>query len=201
MAKGDGRVTPLMLEKPPEPVEKISKPTPQIAEPLGGFSGVVTEPTPGSVLKFRLAPQSDATESNDHADKSESPLRIELIQGDAHERGSRLRQSFEALGKLRTSRSTADWLEAAAALKTDALRLRNSPLARHSSVLLALADALTFTDPADSALNIESYEALEQGLSLLSEPFIGEPAEENFLVRLMSTGWNLAPEVNLEAVA
>lgn len=199
MAERDGGVTPLILEKPPEPVEKVPTPVPQVSEPLGDLPQATTA---GSdvALKFRLAPQASATESDDPTDEAESPLKIELVQENEPARGSRLRSSFNALGGLRNSRSTADWLEAATTLKADALRLRNSPLARHSSVLLALADALTFTDPTDSALDAKSYETLEQSLSLLSEPFIGEPAEEDFLVGLMTHGWNLAPDVDVQVV-
>ena len=108
--------------------------------------------------------------------------------------GSRLSASFAALAGLRTSSTPAAWIETAATLKRDAIKLRNSPFARHADVLLTLADALTFTDPAQ--VDNQSMAALERGLGVLSEPFISETAEEAFLIDLMARGWHLAPSVD-----
>jgi hypothetical protein len=110
----------------------------------------------------------------------------------------RLRRSFIAISALRSRHSAADWLEAASTLKRDAARLRNSHLARHASVLLAIADALTFTEPSDPTLGPEAIIVLDRGLALLGEPFISEPIEEDFLVDMLSHGWNLVPSAGLE---
>jgi hypothetical protein len=59
-------------------------------------------------------------------------------------------------------------------------------------VLLALADALIFTLPSD--LGSDAFGALLEGVRLVTSPFVSETAEEDLLVRLLTTGWNLAPE-------
>jgi hypothetical protein len=129
-------------------------------------------------------------------DESQVEFRVpvtEKPQGTAHE----LRASLGALGQVRRSKEPADWLVAAATLKRDAVRLRGTALDRHSSVLLALADALTFTEPDEPTLSPGSSDALNRGVSLLIEPFVAEPDEENFLVEMMEAGWNLAPSADL----
>jgi hypothetical protein len=128
--------------------------------------------------------------------QAQAPERLGIVL-DQEQPASPLRASFAAISGLRASSSPADWPEAAAVLKRDAVRLRNTHLARHSSVLLALADALTFTDPADPALGGSAAVVFDRSLSLLSEPFIGEPAEEDFLSEMLSQGWNLAPASSL----
>jgi hypothetical protein len=109
-----------------------------------------------------------------------------------------LRSSFTAISRLRAQRSAGEWIEAAGTLKRDAVRLRNTRLARHSAVLLALADALTFTEPSDPTLDQQATTVFDHSLSLLREPFVSEPAEEAFLVDLLSHGWNLAPSTDTE---
>jgi hypothetical protein len=64
--------------------------------------------------------------------------------------------------------------------------------------LLALADALTFTEPTDPTLDSQARAALEHSLSVLTEPHITEAAEEALLVNLLSHGWNLTPSVTEE---
>ncbi|HXR30541.1 MAG TPA: hypothetical protein VN752_05330 [Solirubrobacterales bacterium] len=104
-----------------------------------------------------------------------------------------LRASLEALSQLRSSAATVDWLEAAAVLKRDVVRLRDTNYSRHAAVLLALADALTFTESAEVAAAGEGNTLFGHALGLLSEPYISEPDEEEFLSELLVAGWNLAP--------
>jgi hypothetical protein len=111
-----------------------------------------------------------------------------------------LRASFAALGQVKSSSALSDWIEAAATLKDDAVRLRHTHYSRHSAVLLALADALTFTEPSDSVLDSRTA-MIERGLALLSEPLVTESKEEDFLVDLLSHGWNLTPASTGEPVA
>ncbi len=106
--------------------------------------------------------------------------------------------SLGALRSLRSDHSPAGWSEAAATLKRDAVRLRRTHYGRHASILLAIADALTFTEPDDPTLDTEASTVLERGLSLLAEPHITDSAEENFLTDLLSRGWNLTPSVGEE---
>ncbi len=117
--------------------------------------------------------------------------------GNQHELApGRFRASLAALRALRSDRSPAGWSEAAATLKRDAVRFRHSRYRRHAAVLLALADALTFTEPTDPTLDAQAAAALDRGLSLLGEPHITDSAEEALLVDLLSHGWNLTPSVS-----
>lgn len=193
-------MTPLVLEKPPEPVEKPPPPAPHVTEPLGDSPEGERFPSE-QALKLHLEPTADRDESDQPAEDPDSPLKIELEQASESGREGRLRSSFGALASVRLSHARADWLEAAAALKADALRLRNSHLGRHADVLLSIADALTFTDPEGSSLDEQSLLVLQQGLSLLGEPFVSESAEEQFLVDLLRAGWHLAPAVDPRALA
>jgi hypothetical protein len=86
----------------------------------------------------------------------------------------------------------ADWLEAASVLKRDVSRLRRSNYARHGAILLALADALTFT-AADEVADGSLKSLISHALGLLSDPFIREDDEAEFLGGLLTAGWNLAP--------
>ena len=106
--------------------------------------------------------------------------------------GTAMRGSFEALSELRSEAQTVDWLEAAVILKRDVARLRDTNYSRHAAVLLAVADALTFTDPAEVSAT-RSTELFRHALGLLSEPYISEASEEEFLAELLISGWNLAP--------
>jgi hypothetical protein len=101
-----------------------------------------------------------------------------------------LRASLHALGELRSDAS-GDWLEAATVLKRDVVRLRGSSYSRHAAVLLALADAFTFTEADEVAGSVGSL--VSHALGLLSEPYIAEADEEEFLGELLMAGWNLAP--------
>lgn len=122
-------------------------------------------------------------------------IRFQIPVPDSKQVGSRMRRSFGVLTQVRTSRSAGDWLDAAAVLKEEAVRLRDTQYARHSSVLLALADALTFTDPSDETVEIQAG-TFDRALALLSEPFLAEPEEEDFLVDLLAHGWNLTPSAD-----
>ena len=109
---------------------------------------------------------------------------------------SSLRFSLVALSQAASGHSDdpGDWLDAASVLKRDAVRVRNSSsLGRHASVLLTLADALTFTLPSDPTLKPGATDALKRGLSVLTEPFISTEAEKGLMIDLLSRGWNLAP--------
>jgi hypothetical protein len=190
-------MTPLLAEKPPEPVEKLPLPPSHVAEPLSGRSAGASQ-----TLRLQLGQASDNRETDEPLrDSTDDPLRIELDREHDSKHESRFRPSFEALANIQLTHSSADWLEAATVLKSDALRLRNSHLARHADLLLAIADALTFTGPQDALINEQSFSVLRQGLSLLSEPFVGEPAEEEFLINLLKTGWHLAPTVGPQVLA
>jgi hypothetical protein len=188
-------LTPL-LEKPPEVAETDPMPKPAMVESIGAD---IDETALGSdgVLTLSVAPSSASKEADASPGEEKEPLRIALASSKTPGVGGRLRASFEALGEIRSSRSTGDWLQVASVLKGDALRFRSSSRARHAAVLLAIADALTFTNPEDPALDSASYVSLERSLSLLSEPFIPEQDEENFLVDLLSNGWNLAPSIDV----
>jgi len=109
-----------------------------------------------------------------------------------------LRTSLVVLRTAAKTRSLDDWLDAALVLKRTAVDLRQSTLARHAEVLLALADVLTFTDPSDRSLTEDAALALEHGISVLSEPFVSESAEESLLIDLMARGWKLAPAVEVD---
>lgn len=186
-------MTPLLAEKPPEPVEKVREPA-RTAENWPDSSPAVSlDLTKKSGIDIRIGPPEIAEEEKSD-EQSEEPLRFTLspIAGDRE--GSRLSASFAALAGVRTSSAPAAWIGAAAILKRDAVRLRNSPFSRHADVLLALADALTFTDPDE--VSDRSMAALERGLGVLSEPFVSETTEENFLIDLMAQGWHLAPAVD-----
>lgn len=187
-------MTPLVMEKPPEPVEKVREPA-RIAEDWPDRDGSVSVDLMGrgSSIDVRIRPPETAEEEKS-SDESEQPLRLTLAPSTGESEAGRLSASFAALAKLRGSRAPGAWIETAATLKRDAVKLRNSAFSRHADVLLVLADAVTFTDPADAS--DRSMAVLERGLALLSEPFIGEPAEEAFLIDLMAQGWHLAPAVD-----
>jgi hypothetical protein len=105
----------------------------------------------------------------------------------------RLRNSLQALNRAAGSDDATDWQEAAFLLKREAARLRRTPLGRHAAVLLALADALTFTEPTDPALKEGASKALREGGALLTEPYISDGGERGLLHDLLSLGWNLTP--------
>jgi hypothetical protein len=104
-----------------------------------------------------------------------------------------MRGSLEALSAVRSSGAGADWVEAAAILKRDVVALRDTSYSRHAAVLLALADALTFTEPAEVSAAEGVQPLFSHALGLLSEPYISETSEEEFLGQLLGAGWNLAP--------
>ena len=103
-----------------------------------------------------------------------------------------MQASLMALSDLRSDAEMVDWFEAAAILKRDVVRLRGTNYSRHASVLLAVADALSFTDPAEVS-TASKAPLFRHTLGLLSEPYISEAAEEEFLGEMLMAGWNLAP--------
>ncbi len=107
---------------------------------------------------------------------------------------SPLSVSLEALSRAASSPDAGAWLEAAATLKRDAVRLRNSSTyGRHAAVLLTLADALTFTRPSDPTLRPGASAVLQRGLAVLTDPFVSTEAERDLMRELLSRGWNVAP--------
>lgn len=107
--------------------------------------------------------------------------------------GTSMRASLEALSELRSGAETVDWLEVAVILKRDVARLRDTNYSRHAAVLLALADALTFTDPAELSATEGTEPFFRHAIGVLSEPYISEATEEEFLGKMLMAGWNLAP--------
>lgn len=177
--------TPIKLGGVPKmaPVEQIAQPpaTPTPEPPDTG-----SPPPPGwkAFLNLnRLEGSQGATitfSSRSNDAKGDGPLRFSLV----------------ALSKAASEHSgnPGDWLDAASVLKRDAVRVRNSSsLGRHASVLLTLADALTFTLPSDPTLRPGATDALQRGLSVLTEPFISTETEKGLMIHLLSRGWNLAP--------
>jgi len=108
---------------------------------------------------------------------------------------TRMRASLDAVSALRSDAEAMNWLEAAAILKRDVLRLRNSNYSRHAAVLLAIADALTFTEPGELFSAGSTRTIFSHALGLLSEPYISEASEEEFLGEMLMAGWNLTPSV------
>ena len=161
-------------------------------------------PLPSGVLTHTLsvkrvaAPAQVEREPNER--QSDTDAVLDLTANDVVTRESspprRFPASFAALRALRSDRSPAGWSEAASTLKRDAVRLRRSPYGRHASVLLAVADALTFTEPSDPRITSQAAAMLDHCLALLTEPHISEPAEEALLVDLLSEGWSLTPFVD-----
>jgi hypothetical protein len=103
-----------------------------------------------------------------------------------------LNSSFTALSRLRSVASDGDWIDSARVLKSDAVRVRDTAYSRHSSVLLALADALVYTSRSELSKGIVGP-TFDRALALLSEPFIRESDEEALLGDLIAHGWNLVP--------
>jgi hypothetical protein len=108
--------------------------------------------------------------------------------------------SIRALASLRhEGQDGTDWIETARTLKSDAVRFRHT-MSRHAAVLLAISDALIFTEPADPSLDFQ-VATLNRGISLLAEPFVSEPEEEAFLTDLLEHGWNLVPSAGTEPLS
>lgn len=137
---------------------------------------------------------SDVFSEGEGSEEVGGAVQIMFDAGSATERRTTpLRQSLEALSELRSGAAEVDWLEAAVVLKRDVVRLRDTNYSRHAAVLLALADALTFTEPAEVPSTDDAKPFFSHALGLLSEPYISEASEEEFLGELLLAGWNLAP--------
>jgi hypothetical protein len=176
--------------------EKGAAPSRKSTEPMSEDAVDLTEDTtPPRVghQPWTLVRQASDLAEGETNDKSGSAVRIVFDERPHVGRsGTSLRASLEALSELRADAQTIDWLEVAVVLKRDVARLHDSNFSRHAAVLLALADALTFTDPAEVSA-VEGRETLRHALGLLSEPYISEASEEEFLGELLMAGWNLAP--------
>ena len=125
----------------------------------------------------------------------ETPAAVQIIFDErplVGRSGTSMQASLMALSDLRSDAEMVDWFEAAAILKRDVVRLRGTNYSRHASVLLAVADALSFTDPAEVS-TASKAPLFRHTLGLLSEPYISEAAEEEFLGEMLMAGWNLAP--------
>lgn len=193
-------MTPVLMEKRRDEVDEMER---AWSAPGNGDQAVALVEDPPSrprPLALLSSMRSVPTTSEDHSENGATQTISFTI--DASSEGEtnthRLRSSFTAISRLRSQRSAGDWVAAAATLKHDAVRFRGTHLARHSAVLLALADALTFTEPSDPMLDAQAGAVFDHGLSLLSESFVSEPAEEAFLVDLMSHGWHLVPSAGIE---
>jgi hypothetical protein len=187
-----------LLEKPPEPVEKIPTAPARISEPVAGDPGSSVDTTDRMRFTFAIGASQSITESPGDA-STERPIHVDFAAeaGQAPPAG-RLIGSLSALTNLRASEpSAAIWIGVASTLKSDAARFRSSPLSRHSSVMLALADALTFTDPSDPTLDFQRS-TVDRSLAVLSSPFVAESEEEALLSDLLGHGWNLAPAASDE---
>ncbi len=125
--------------------------------------------------------------------RGSSTLRFPSRSGAAQGRGP-LYCSLTALSNAASNGDAGDWLDAASVLKRDAVRLRNSAsLGRHASVLLMLADALTFTTPGDPTLEPGASQAIQRGLSVLTDPYVSTEDEKSLMTDLLSRGWKVAP--------
>jgi hypothetical protein len=179
-------MTSAVLDRPPESVGT------EIKEPSQEGERETLDDRPRGAFFERLMtqPSSERRESKFVAGEQRSvPVRG---RGQGGSRG-RLRESLHALNLAAGSNDATDWQEAAFLLKHEAVRLRRSPLGRHAAVLLALADALTFTEPGDPTLKEGASKALRQGGALLTEPYISDGAERGLLHGLLNSGWNLTP--------
>lgn len=177
---------PFELEPAPEPASE-SKWAPS---PVAG----VHSASKGASTTARVTPRS--TFDAMRAERASGNGAFRFVYHPSADTGeSRLQRSLDALSNIVVSPApvAGEWLDAAAILKRDAVRLRNSSQARHATVLLTLADALTFTAPSEPTLDMVASEVLQRGLALLTNPFISQEAEENLDIELISAGWNLAP--------
>jgi hypothetical protein len=181
------------------PKREMDSTTP-LAEEWDVGAGVPNGALTGARSVKRIgAPEGTWSEPDEHGEQNGAVLTLPAGAAEQLESMSRrFSASLAALRALRSDRSPAGWSEAAATLKRDAVRLRRSHYGRHASVLLALADALTFTEPTDPTLDAQAPVALDHGLSLLGEPHVTDSAEEALLVDLLSHGWNITPSVSEE---
>lgn len=180
------------------PLDKIEEPPPsrgqrQFSEAAREESEDLREDTTLPGARLWAVRQPGALKEDAASEESEGT--VQILFGERPEGRSRspLGPSLEALTELR-SNDAANWIEAVAVLKRDVARLRVSNYSRHAAVLLALADALTFTR-SDEVTATDAGTLLDHALGLLSEPYIREDDEEEFLSQLLMAGWNLAPSV------
>lgn len=152
-----------------------------------------------SFVQMKPLPEAETKEAAN--DASGGTATVALATGSQPKTSNPLRRSLDALLEVRSgSQSGLLWLEAASILKADAVRLRPSTLSRHSSVLLAIADALTFTEPDQASLQF-SKETLDRCLQVLTSSFISEQTEESLLIDLLEHGWNLVPSGGSDPLA
>jgi hypothetical protein len=199
-----------LLERPAEKLAEtggfaVTDPADEAPIKLGGLSDTVPE---GSISRLIATPTPEPPDRRSPVAGWETRLNLNGLEGNsvpAVRLSSRAEQgrdygplhySLVALSKVASAPSgdPGEWLDAASALKRDAVRVRNSSsLGRHAAVLLTLADALTYTVPSDPTLRLGATEALQRGLSVLTEPFVSVEAEKRLMIELLNCGWNIAP--------
>lgn len=191
-----------LLEKIPEPVEKIPRPPAAIAEPTSARQTDLPSSTGSGPFQVRWAQLPEETAAGAPESENGDPLgRFDFGRDSQRDKeSSPFVESIRALAALRhEGQDGKDWIEAARILKSDALRFR-STMSRHAAVLLAISDALIFTEPTDQTLDFQ-VATLNRGISLLAEPFVSEPDEEAFLTDLLEHGWNLVPSAGTEPLS
>jgi hypothetical protein len=191
-------MSPLAPEKAPEPVEKLPSPPAAISEPTSPRS-TDTAPVGGAgpfQIRFTRSPEETSTAPSEG--NGRAPLgRFALGGSEGSGAIEPFSSSINALVQLRREGQESDaWIGAARVLKADAVRVRKT-MSRHASVLLAMSDALMFTEPTDPSLEFE-VGTLNRTIALLTEPFVSEPDERTFLRDLLQHGWNLVPAASTQ---
>lgn len=192
-----------LLEKVPEPVEKIPRPPAAISEPTSASPTESPTTTGSGPFLFRWTRLPEEVAATAPESENGDPLgRFDLggDDGEPYDASGPFAKSISALTALRREgQDDADWIEVARTLKSDAVRFR-STMSRHAALLLAISDALIFTEPADPTLDFQAS-TLNRGISLLAEPFVSEPDEEAFLTELLEHGWNLVPSAGSDPLS
>ena len=192
-------MTPL-IEKPPESPQKLPTPPAAIAEPTSGRSEGSPKPNQTGVFQVHVAaaPEEVSNGAPKEGEKGATLGRFNLGGSRNGELAAGpFSSSIKVLTRLRRAGQETDvWIEAARVLKSDAARVRKT-MSRHASVLLAMSDALTFTEPDDPTLDFQAG-TLSRSIALLTEPFLSEPDEEAFLTDLLEHGWNLVPAADTQ---
>jgi hypothetical protein len=71
---------------------------------------------------------------------------------------------------------------------------------RVEAVKLAMLDALQWTEPHELAFASDAFKEMRHGIELLRQSTFSEGEEEEWLVSLVETGWNLAPATSPAAI-
>lgn len=193
-------MSPLAPEKAPEPVVELPPPPAAIAEPTSPRSTDTPQSGGSGPFQIRFTRSPEETSATPNEGAGQAPLgRFTLGGGEGNRDGTSgpFSSSIKALAQLRREGQESDaWIGVARVLKADAVRVRKT-MSRHASVLLAMSDALTFTEPTDPTLDFE-VGTLNRTIALLTEPFVSEPDERMFLRDLLGHGWNLVPAADTQ---